>query len=126
MGFSQVIQLRPLAWTRDDIRRVVSNWPEYGGLVYDRKAKDRPAYEDVNLDEVPLREDRAVFPVGLVRSMAMVRQGRALATAGTAAKFARNEEIRVRRAQGETVSRLADVFGLSPQRISQLVQGTRQ
>jgi hypothetical protein len=68
----------PRAMTRDDIRRVVSNWPEYGGLVFDRKAKDRPAYEDVNLDEVPLREDRAVFPLDLVRAVAAVRQGRML------------------------------------------------
>lgn len=76
----------PRAMTRDDIRRVVSNWPEYGGLVFDRKAKDRPAYEDINLDEVPFREDRAVFPLELVRSVAMVRQGRTLRPADKGVK----------------------------------------
>jgi hypothetical protein len=44
----------------------------------------------------------------------------------TPTKCQRNEEIRERHAQGESLSRLADVFGLSPQRVLQIVQGQRR
>ena len=71
-------QGNPRMVTRDDIRRVVGNWPEYGGMVMDEKSKDRPAYLDLNVDEVPLREDRAVFPLNLVRQVAQVRQERSV------------------------------------------------
>ncbi|NLE46225.1 MAG: recombinase family protein, partial [Chloroflexi bacterium] len=54
----------PRPVTRDDIRRVLANWPEYGGAVPDQKAKDRPAYAD-DVDSVRLNEDRAVFPLDL-------------------------------------------------------------
>jgi hypothetical protein len=65
---------RPLE--RDDIRRVVANWAEYGSVVPQQKAKDRAAYEMLNVDEVPLREDRAVFPLELLRNVGQVRQER--------------------------------------------------
>lgn len=68
----------PRMVTRDDVRRVVGNWPEYGGMVMDQKSKDRPAYESPNVDELPLREDRAVFPLELVRAVAKVRADRTL------------------------------------------------
>lgn len=61
---------------RDDIRRVVANWAEYGGLVVNRKAKDRPAYEDYNPDELPFVAERAVYPIELLRKVAAVRQER--------------------------------------------------
>ena len=63
---------------RDDVRRVVANWPEYGGIVMDKKAKDRPAYENYNVDELPFLPDRAVFPLELLRAVAQVRQERTL------------------------------------------------
>lgn len=68
----------PRGVTRDDIRRVVANWAEYGGLVFDEKAKDRPAYEGYDVDEMPLLEDRAVFPLDLLRQVGRVRQDRTL------------------------------------------------
>jgi len=34
----------PRMGTRDDIRRVVGNWPEYGGIVMDLQSKSRRAY----------------------------------------------------------------------------------
>ncbi len=68
-------QPRPI--TRDDVRRVVANWPEYGGVVLDAKAKDRPAYEG-DVDAVPLRPERAVFPVELLRQVGRVRHVRTL------------------------------------------------
>lgn len=63
---------------RDDIRRVVANWPEYGGMILDRKAKDRPAYEKFNVEELPFRADRAVFPIDLLRKVVQVRQERTM------------------------------------------------
>lgn len=68
----------PRTVNRDDIRRVVANWPEYGGIVLDRKAKDRPAYEKYNVDELPFVMERAVFPIQLLRQVAQVRQERSL------------------------------------------------
>ena len=41
----------PRQVTRDDVRRVVANWTEYGGLVFDQKAKARPAYGDYDVSE---------------------------------------------------------------------------
>ncbi|WP_162909895.1 recombinase family protein [Aggregatilinea lenta] len=66
---------RPVA--QDDVRRVVANWPEYGGLVPENRAKDRPAYED-EIDPLRLIEDRAVFPLPLLRKVAAVRKERSL------------------------------------------------
>lgn len=44
----------------------------------------------------------------------------------TPAKCHRNEEIRARHARGESLSRLAEVFGVSTPRVSQIVQGRRK
>ena len=69
----------PREVTRDDVRRVVANWPEYGGIVMDKKAKDRRAYDGFdNVDEVPFKEKRAVFPLKLLRSVARARQERTI------------------------------------------------
>jgi DNA invertase Pin-like site-specific DNA recombinase len=68
----------PRPVNRDDIRRIVANWPEYGGLVLNRKAKDRPAYEEYIIEEIPFRADRAVFPLQLLREVARARQERTL------------------------------------------------
>src|SRR5690606_6776593 len=58
----------PREITRDDVRRVVANWPEYGGIVMDHKAKDRRAYDGFdNVDEIPFQAERAIFPVKLLR-----------------------------------------------------------
>jgi len=55
---------------------VLGAWPEYGGAVPDEKAKDRRAYEDLNVEDVPLREDRAVFPLDLLRKVGRIRNSR--------------------------------------------------
>lgn len=68
----------PRPVSRADVRRVVANWPEYGGIVHDRRAKDRPAYEHYDVHELPFVEDRAVFPVKLLRRVAEVRQARTI------------------------------------------------
>jgi len=62
---------------REDVRRVLGAWPEYGGVVLDRKAKDRRAYEeDLDLDEFPFIGDRAVFDIDLLRQVARLRRVR--------------------------------------------------
>ncbi len=69
-------QGRPRPIKRDDVRRVLANWPEYGGMVLDKKAKDRPAYSEPDVDEMPHHRDRAVFPVKLLRKVAKLRKSR--------------------------------------------------
>jgi DNA invertase Pin-like site-specific DNA recombinase len=70
---------KPRLIDRDDVRRVVSNWAEYGGMVIDRKAKDRAAYEQrYNLNAIPLNADRAVFPLVLLKEVAKVRHERTI------------------------------------------------
>ncbi len=44
----------------------------------------------------------------------------------TPTKYSRNEEIRARYAAGETIGYLAQLFDISEQRISQIVQGKRK
>ncbi|MBP8972309.1 MAG: recombinase family protein, partial [Anaerolineae bacterium] len=69
-------QGEPRPIDREDVRRVLGAWPEYGGAVLDEKAKDRRAYEDLNVEDVPLREDRAVFPLDLLRKVGPIRNSR--------------------------------------------------
>src|SRR5690606_15426514 len=69
---------QPRMVTREDIRRVVSNWPEYGGILMDEKSKDRRAYDLPSVDEIAFREDRAVFPLELIRKVAQVRKDRSV------------------------------------------------
>lgn len=60
----------------DDIRRVVANFAEYGGLVMKDSTKKRRAYISMNVDEIPFYPERAVFPVELIRQVAQVRHQR--------------------------------------------------
>ncbi len=46
---------------------VGSSWPE---------KQDRKAYEDLNLDELPFDEERAVFPLSLLMAVATIRKSR--------------------------------------------------
>ena len=62
-------QPRPVSG--DDVRRVISNWPEYGGLIGAHRAKDRNAADLAQLDGVTFIEDRAVFPTDLLRAVAL-------------------------------------------------------
>jgi Mor family transcriptional regulator len=45
---------------------------------------------------------------------------------GTPRKCDRNADIRARHQQGESVATLADVFGISEQRVSQILRGQRK
>lgn len=80
----------PRAFTSDDIRRIVANWSEYGGIPRDRKATARPAYEAENFNAIPFIEERAVFPIQLVRMVAEVRHRRSYKPAD----HGKNKEVR--------------------------------
>jgi DNA invertase Pin-like site-specific DNA recombinase len=69
---------KPRKWCRDDVRRMLANWPEYGGLVLDEKAKDRPTHTRDEVDDMPLDEDKAVFSVDLLKRVGYVRAQRTL------------------------------------------------
>ena len=56
----------------DDVRRVVANWPEYGGFVLDARAKDRHPL-DYPLEDIELDPDRAVFSLDLLYRVGQVR-----------------------------------------------------
>ena len=60
---------RPI--NKDDIRRVVRNWPEYGGLVPDLPSKKRRPREQ-KMDEIKFVPEHAVFPLDLLYAVAKV------------------------------------------------------
>lgn len=64
---------RPI--NKDDVRRIVRNWPEYGGLVLDKASKKRHVRE-FNLDELRFSEERAVMPLDLLYAVAKVQYER--------------------------------------------------
>jgi DNA invertase Pin-like site-specific DNA recombinase len=72
-------QGQPAPLEIDDVRRVVSNWPEYGGYVSQHRARERHPVE-YPPDEVisKLNRKRAVFNVDLLTRVAHTRQKRAL------------------------------------------------
>ncbi len=72
-------QGQPSPLENDDIRRVVANWPEYGGYVSALRARERHP-SDYPPDETiaKLIPDRAVFPIDLLGEVARSRQKRAL------------------------------------------------
>jgi Mor family transcriptional regulator len=71
---------------------------------------------------------RALFAMAFAVSIAYY--GRVLPTVpvsdGTPRKCDRNADIRARHQQGESVATLADVFGISEQRVSQILRGQRK
>ncbi|MCA0452764.1 MAG: recombinase family protein [Chloroflexi bacterium] len=66
---------KPVHIETDDIRRVTNNWPEYGGLVLGKKAKDRHP-SDFDLKTIHLIPERAVFDVNLLMLVAHTMQER--------------------------------------------------
>ncbi len=60
----------------DDVRRVVANWPEYGGHVSKTRARERHPH-DYPIENFDLNEERAVFDLKLLYRVAKVRSDRA-------------------------------------------------
>lgn len=69
-------QPRPIE--RDDVRRVVSNWREYAGLVLGGRAKDQYAARIDNPLAVLKDTGHNVFPMDLLRTVAEVQAHRSL------------------------------------------------
>ncbi len=69
---------RPI--TKDDIRRVTSNWREYAGLVSDGRAKDQNASLIENPTQILHDTGRAVFSLDLLRRVAEVQEKRCKTT----------------------------------------------
>jgi len=61
---------QPRRITGDDVRRVLGNWPEYGGLVGFKETKDRKADSLAQLFNTEFIEERAVFPTDLLKAVA--------------------------------------------------------
>ncbi|MCL4865623.1 MAG: hypothetical protein KJZ47_06995 [Gemmatimonadales bacterium] len=71
-------QGEPRKWCQEDTRRVIANWPEYGGLVFDQSAKYRSVHTRAEVDRTHLDANRAVFPLELVRQVGYVRAERTM------------------------------------------------
>jgi len=56
--------------------QVISNFPEYGGIVNGTKAKQRPAYAQADTEDYAFIPERAVFPIELLKSVAAIRKDR--------------------------------------------------
>jgi DNA invertase Pin-like site-specific DNA recombinase len=67
---------RPRPITEDDVRRVLANVLEYGGIVSENKIKNRPGYTIDDPDKLPFDEERAVYPIPLLREVARQRKKR--------------------------------------------------
>jgi hypothetical protein len=64
---------------KDDVRRVIRAWPEYGGLVLEKSAKKRNPHE-IDLSQTPLIEERSVFDMQLLLQVAETHKARSSTT----------------------------------------------
>lgn len=69
---------KPRPVKSDDIRRVVAAWDKYGGRIIENRSKDRRAYEIEDVDDIPLDEERSVFPIELLRQVGHVFKERSV------------------------------------------------
>ncbi|GAB5491437.1 MAG: hypothetical protein Phog2KO_16520 [Phototrophicaceae bacterium] len=65
---------RPI--TSDDVRRVIANFPQYGGMISEAKATAIAGFEQPKADEYEFNPKRAVFPLDLLQKVAKVRKKR--------------------------------------------------
>ena len=74
---------QPQPFTRDDVRRILAEWPVYGGYYPMGRAKNRSGSSDPDPATIPLGGKKALLPVDLVKLVAQRRRQRALGeTAG--------------------------------------------
>jgi len=66
----------PVPMETDDVRRIVANWPEYGGYVTEKRARERHPH-DYPVDKILLNPERAVFGLELLYEVGRVRARRA-------------------------------------------------
>ena len=88
-------------------------------------------------NDLPEMPHRGLEPRGLQHPVAAIQYGMLLMYIGqkmplapltdhTPSKLTRNQEIRERYAQGETIVDLAEAFDISEQRVSQVLRGRRK
>ena len=70
-------QKQPTLMEGDDVRRVIANWAEYGGYVFQKRARERHPH-DYPIEDVELITERAVFDVDLLRQVGQVRAERSI------------------------------------------------
>ena len=72
----------PAPFEAEDVRRIVANWAEYGGYVYEGKARNRHPH-DHDPSKITLIEERSVFPVELLYKVGKVRRSRTIRRIGS-------------------------------------------
>ncbi len=77
---------QPRVIKQDDVRRVVSNWREYAGLIPGGRAKEKIADQIENPVEVLRDTGHAVFDLELLRAVALAQETRSNTTRPTGAK----------------------------------------
>jgi len=70
-------QGKPTLIESDAVRRVVANWPEYGGHVSQTRARERHPH-DYPVDSFTLIPERAVFDIDLLYRVGTVRAARTI------------------------------------------------
>lgn len=67
----------PVAFESDDIRRIVSSWPTYGGNTQGGRAQDKRFFQ-ADIESVSLYPERALFDVGFLRQVGNMLKERSL------------------------------------------------
>ena len=70
-------QGQPTRFSADDVRRIVANWPEYGGFVSAQRARERHPHR-FPIDQIRLSPERAVFDTELLYRVGQVRATRTI------------------------------------------------
>lgn len=65
----------PRAILKEDVRRIIANWPEYGGVTLAKSSKKRNAH-DLNSQQIRLIPERSVLPLDLLEAIAKVQHER--------------------------------------------------
>jgi DNA invertase Pin-like site-specific DNA recombinase len=71
---------QPRPFTKEDVRRIISNWREYAGLVPDGKARDRNSSLLTDPTSILYDTGRSVFDLDLLRTVGQVQHARSKTT----------------------------------------------
>ena len=66
---------KPTIIEAEDVRRVTNNWPEYGGAVIGKRARERSPL-DYDPDKIKLSPKRALFDVKMLKKVGRVQKER--------------------------------------------------
>jgi DNA invertase Pin-like site-specific DNA recombinase len=65
----------PRPFEAEDVRRVTNNWPEYGGIVIGKRARERSPL-DYDPEAITLNPERAVFDIEMLMKVGRVQKER--------------------------------------------------